>query len=82
MFHDIFFGDATVTDMAFRTARFKQFTGNLQKCLEDLAKGRLAKAGLAKGGGVMESMFFFPPKIAIAIGVLCWGLCSLGSMLV
>eukprot|EP00434_Breviolum_minutum_P022365 symbB.v1.2.019739.t1/scaffold1624.1/size108959/4 len=27
-----------------QTARFKQFTGNLQKCLEDLAKGRLAKA--------------------------------------
>ena len=50
-----------VTDMAFRTARFKQFTGNLQKCLEDLAKGRLAKAGLAKGG-VMESMFFFFPQ--------------------
>ena len=70
-----------VTDMAFRTARFKQFTGNLQKCLEDLAKGRLAKAGLAKGGGNGIDAFF-PPKIAIAIGVLCWGLCYLGSMLV
>lgn len=62
MFHDIFFGDATVTDMAFRTARFKQFTGNLQKCLEDLAKGRLAKAGLAKGGGGNGIDVFFSPQ--------------------
>lgn len=66
-----------VTDIAFRTARFKQFTGNLRKCLEDLAKKQTGQG--ANGGNGMN---VFSSKIAMAIGVLCWGLCYLGYMLV
>jgi hypothetical protein len=43
-----------------RKARFNQFTSNLQKSLEDLAKGRLAKATGVPQVTVPVEQFGFP----------------------